>query len=143
MIYCLPLAIFCLDQITKILALCYLRTPIPVIDHCFTLTLVFNPGSIWGLGQQCTYVLALLGILAIVFIFWHIKTTPYHHGTLWFTILAGGIAGNTFDRLCRGYVVDFLDFQLKNHHWPCFNVADIAITLTCAWLLINYKKNLQ
>lgn len=141
MIYLLPFFIFCLDQITKVLALHYLKDPIPVIDHFFNLALVFNSGSIWGLGQGCTYVLALLGILALIFILWHVKTTVYNRWTLWFTILAGGIAGNTCDRLLRGHVIDFLDFQLKNHHWPCFNIADIAITLACCWLLFNYKQN--
>lgn len=139
MIYLIPLFIFCLDQITKLLALHSLKTPIPVIDHFFTLTLVFNPGSIWGLGQNCTYILALLGVLAIVFIVWHIKGNLHKPGTFCFAILASGIAGNTVDRLFHGHVIDFLDFQLKNHHWPCFNVADIAITLACCWLLFRHR----
>ena len=141
MIYCLPFFIFCLDQITKFLALYYLKTPRIVVDHFFTLTLVFNPGSIWGLGQNCTYVLALLGVVAIIFILGHIKTSPYNYWIIWFAVLAGGIAGNTVDRLFRGHVIDFFDFHLKNHHWPCFNVADIAITLACCCLLFNYKKS--
>lgn len=139
MIYSVPFFIFCLDQITKISALCYLKNPIPIVDQFFTLTLVFNPGSIWGLGQNCTYILALLGTLAIIFIFWHIKTTAYNPWTLWFAILAGGIAGNTFDRLFRGHVIDFLDFHLKHYHWPCFNIADIAITIACGWLLLKHR----
>ena len=139
MIYFVPFFIFCLDQITKILALCYLKNPISVVDQFFTLTLVFNSGSIWGLGQNCTYILALLGLLAIIFIFWHIKNTIYNQWTLWFAILAGGIAGNTFDRLFRGHVIDFLDFHLKHHHWPCFNIADIAITIACGWLLFKHR----
>lgn len=138
MIYCIPFFIFCLDQLTKLWALYSLKSPISVIDDFFALTLVFNRGSIWGLGQNCTYILAILGILAIGFIFWYIKTTPYN---LWFAVLAGGIAGNTIDRLLRGHVVDFLDFHFKTHHWPCFNVADIAITLACCWLLFNHKQN--
>ena len=141
MIYFLPFFIFCIDQITKVLALCYLKSPISIIDRFFTLTLVFNPGSIWGLGQDCTYILAILGILAVIFIFWYLKTVPYHRWMPWFAILAGGIAGNTFDRLFRGHVIDFLDFQLKNHHWPCFNIADIAITLACCWLLFTHKQS--
>ena len=141
MIYCLSFFIFCLDQITKALALYFLKNPVPVVDHFFTLTLVFNPGSIWGLGQNYTYILALLGVLAIIFIFGYIKTTVYTPWMLWFAILAGGIAGNTMDRLFRGHVIDFLDFQLKNHHWPCFNVADIAITTACCCLLFYREKS--
>ncbi len=33
------------------------------------------------------------------------------------------------DRIRFGYVVDFLDFYLKNLHWPAFNIADSAITV--------------
>lgn len=141
MSYLVSLGIFSLDQVTKFCALGYLNTPISVIDNFFNLTLVFNTGSIWGLGQRCTTLLAFLGILAIIFIYWHIRVTSHSRWTIWFAALAGGIAGNTFDRLFRGHVIDFLDFHFKNHHWPCFNIADVAITLTCCWLLLHQKKD--
>ena len=44
-------------------------------------------------------------------------------------MIFGGAVGNMIDRIRFGYVVDFLDFYLKNLHWPAFNIADSAITV--------------
>ena len=44
-----------------------------------------------------------------------------------FGLISGGAVGNVIDRLKQGAVIDFLDFHIKDHHWPAFNVADVAI----------------
>ena len=49
----------------------------------------------------------------------------------------GGAIGNVIDRLLHGYVVDFLDFHLGSAHFPAFNVADSAITLGAACLILD------
>ena len=124
--------VFICDQFTKILALATLAQPITVIPGFFSLQLVFNPGSIWGLGSQWTSGLAWLGIIVIVLLPFYLKKySPSKIHWLLLGILCGGILGNTLDRFLRGYVVDFLDFYVKNSHWPCFNIADIAITSVC------------
>ena len=51
--------------------------------------------------------------------------------------MLGGALGNCFDRLFRGSVVDFLDFYLGAYHWPAFNVADIAICVGVALLIVS------
>lgn len=139
-VYLLAFFIFILDQITKGLALSFCTTPIKLTSF-LSLALVFNPGSIWGLVAKCTYILAFLGILAIVFLSLYLKKLHPHTQLSFFSgILIGGIAGNTFDRLFRSYVVDFLDFHIHAWHWPCFNVADIAIVFTCFSLIFLAKK---
>ena len=45
--------------------------------------------------------------------------------------------GNVVDRLMHGYVVDFLDFHVSGWHFPAFNVADSAITLGAACLILD------
>jgi signal peptidase II len=40
-----------------------------------------------------------------------------------------GAGGNLIDRVRLGEVIDFLDVYRKNHHWPAFNVADMALCL--------------
>lgn len=139
-VYLLSFFIFIIDQITKWLALSFCVRPINLTSF-FSLTLVFNPGSIWGLGSNCAYILAFLGILAIVFLSLYLKKICQH--TQLFLpsgILIGGIAGNTFDRLFRSYVVDFFDFHVNTWHWPCFNIADIAIVFACFYLVFLAKK---
>ncbi len=56
-------------------------------------------------------------------------------------LLLGGAIGNLYDRLTLGYVVDFLSFHLNDWFWPAFNVADSAICVGVALLLIDsFKK---
>lgn len=124
------------DQLTKVLALCFEPYRLPIMPNFFSLTLTTNSGSIWGLGAGYTKVLAWAGgafvLLACIFFRTFLRMHPIVGG-----FLVGGIIGNTIDRFARGYVVDFLDFYIKTWHWPCFNVADIAITGTCLWLMFG------
>lgn len=56
-------------------------------------------------------------------------------------LVLGGAIGNLYDRLTLGYVVDFLSFHINGLYWPAFNVADSAICVGVAILLIDsFKK---
>jgi signal peptidase II len=44
-------------------------------------------------------------------------------------LVLGGAIGNLLDRILRGSVVDFVDFHIRQYHWPAFNLADSAITI--------------
>ena len=124
------------DQLTKAVASHFEPYRLSVIPNFFSLTLTTNSGSIWGLGADYTQVLAWLGIVFVlllcVFFRSFIQKHPMTSG-----FLTGGMVGNTIDRFARGYVTDFLDFYIQSWHWPCFNVADIAITGTCLWLMFG------
>jgi len=50
-----------------------------------------------------------------------------------FSLILGGAIGNLIDRISLGYVVDFIDFRI----WPVFNVADSAITIGAAIILLK------
>jgi signal peptidase II len=50
--------------------------------------------------------------------------------------ILGGAIGNIIDRVKFGAVVDFLDFYLGTYHWPAFNVADSAICVGVALLIL-------
>ncbi len=51
--------------------------------------------------------------------------------------MLGGALGNVLDRMVHGYVIDFLDVYAGNWHWPAFNVADSAISVGVAMLVIS------
>jgi signal peptidase II len=56
-------------------------------------------------------------------------------------LILGGAIGNFYDRITLGYVVDFLNFHYHNIYWPAFNVADSAICVGVACLLLDsFKK---
>jgi len=50
--------------------------------------------------------------------------------------ILGGALGNLLDRVRYGEVVDFLDLHWRDLHWPAFNVADAAITVGVAVVLL-------
>jgi signal peptidase II len=54
-----------------------------------------------------------------------------------YALIIGGAIGNVFDRLVHGYVIDYLDFYWGSYHWPAFNLADTAICIGAAALIIE------
>ena len=52
-------------------------------------------------------------------------------------LLLGGATGNVTDRIVHGAVTDFFEVWLGNYHWPAFNVADSAITIGAALIIID------
>ncbi len=57
--------------------------------------------------------------------------------SLSFTVIIAGAIGNLFDRISRGYVVDFLDFNISSYHWPAFNLADSYISIGFIVIMIS------
>ena len=51
--------------------------------------------------------------------------------------VAGGAAGNVTDRIVHGAVTDFFEVWLGSYHWPAFNIADSAITIGAALIIID------
>ncbi len=98
----------------------------------FRLTHVQNTGAAFGLFQGQSFALtivALIGIVAILlFVFLFSRRFPFLDTGLGKPALAlvlGGTVGNLVDRLCVGYITDFIDIGI----WPAFNIADSAITV--------------
>jgi signal peptidase II len=79
-----------------------------------------------------------LGVIAAIAIVWMLK--QHAQQKLFGFALAcvlGGAVGNVIDRIMYGYVVDFLDFYYAGMHFPAFNLADSAITLGAACLILD------
>jgi signal peptidase II len=55
-------------------------------------------------------------------------------------LVIGGAAGNVYDRLTLGYVVDFISLHYQDLYWPAFNVADSAICLGVGLLILDSFK---
>lgn len=131
LVLCASVAVAVLDQVSKsvIRANLFLSEDRPVIPHFFSLSHVRNTGAAWGMMQGLNHWLVLLSVvmLAVIVIFRrHFLTDSLVH-RISMGLMLGGIAGNVIDRIRLGYVVDFLDFYWRGHHFPSFNVADSAI----------------
>ena len=140
-----------IDQVTKamILKTLPLYTSVPVIQGFFSLTHIHNPGAAFGFmaSQDSSIyqiVLLLITSTAVCVLFFLYQKIPRSHPLLatGFALVFGGAIGNLIDRIRFGKVVDFLDFYIKNLHWPAFNVADSAITIGMTIILIHliFKK---
>jgi signal peptidase II len=132
------------DRLTKMAAEAWLDPlrPIPVIPGFFDLTLVRNPGGVFGVlrdlsegvrGAIFTIVPSLV-IVAIAFYAWRLpREQRLTRAAL--ALVLGGAIGNLIDRIKLGHVVDFLDVYWREHHWPAFNIADSAICTGVALML--------
>lgn len=124
-----------LDQYTKYLIVS--NVPMMGVISCcdiFSIVHVGNKGVAFGvLNSVHRFVLFVLAAAILFgFLVWLRKNPKF-----WAPggLIVGGAIGNLIDRGIRGIVVDFLDFHVKNYHWPAFNVADSAVVLGVACLL--------
>jgi len=111
------------------------------ITGFFNLVEAWNRGVSFGLfasSSPWTPVLlsALAIAIAIVLLVWLRKAETLLL-SIALGIVIGGAVGNVIDRILWGHVFDFLDFHIAGYHWPAFNVADSAITIGVALILID------
>lgn len=129
--------IFILDRVTKYIAVNYLAPgqSAEIIRNIFHFTLVLNSGAAFGLFRGGTIVFIILSLLVIAFIVVYIfrQKTKDTAISVALGLVLGGAAGNLLDRARFGYVIDFLDFRV----WPVFNIADSAITVGAALLVLR------
>lgn len=138
-----------LDQLSKIAVL---RTfaygeARPVTDF-FNLVLVYNRGAAFSFLAQAggwqRWLFTAIGVVATVFIIWLLKR---HAGQRMFclalALIMGGALGNVIDRVAYGHVIDFLDFYIGRYHWPAFNLADSAIFLGAALLIVDEIRRVR
>lgn len=135
-------AIVILDQTGKhlIVGSIKLNTSISVVDGILSLAHIRNYGAAWSmlLGQIWFFVIISIVSLAVMaFFFWKFRNRPLYLTGL--SLMIGGTIGNFIDRLRLGYVVDM--FQLDFINFPIFNVADCALTIGVAVILIAMLKD--
>jgi signal peptidase II len=140
---CLAIIIILADQFTKTLILGYYKlgdsTP---VTSFFNIVRAHNTGAAFsflaGAGGWQRWFFTGIGAVATIFILWMLRS---HHGQKLFAFalacILGGAIGNVVDRLLHGYVVDFLDFYYGTWHFPAFNIADSAISVGAACLILD------
>ena len=137
-----PIAILIalLDQLTKYWVIQRIteNSSVPVVNGFFRLVNWENTGAAWGMFQNSNLILAGISVVTLVVICIFRRSFQIHllGSKIALGLIAGGIAGNVVDRFRYGHVVDFLDFSIRGHHWPAFNVADSAICVGVGLYLI-------
>ncbi len=139
----LAVIIILADQFTKTLILGYYKLGDSTsVTSFFNIVRVHNTGAAFsflaGAGGWQRWFFTGIGAVATIFILWMLSS---HHAQKLFSFalacILGGAIGNVVDRLLHGYVVDFLDFYYGTWHFPAFNLADSAITLGAACLILD------
>ena len=140
----LSVLVIALDQATKHLAemLLAMHQPVPVLPS-FNLTLTYNTGAAFNFlagagGWQRWFFLGLGLLVSIGLIVWLHRLKPEEK---WLAaalalILAGAV-GNLIDRVWLGQVIDFIQVYYDRWYFPVFNLADIAINIGAALLVVD------
>lgn len=133
-----------LDQVTKFIVMRRIAMfeVITVIPGFFNLTYVRNRGAAFGMlagvpGIWRSVFFIIVTVIAVAAIVLLIRKTSERLLVAAFSLIAGGALGNLIDRVRWGEVVDFIDWYVRSHHWPTFNIADSAITVGVGLLVID------
>ena len=131
------------DQITKSLILNHYQLgDSTFITSFFNIVRAHNTGAAFSFladaGGWQRWLFTGIGVAATIFIVWQLRAHP---GQKLFSFalssILGGAVGNVVDRLMHGYVVDFLQFHYAGWYFPSFNLADSAITVGAACLILD------
>jgi signal peptidase II len=121
------------DQLSKL----WIRSNLDVAQSLpeegpFRLTYIHNTGASFGLFQDQSFLLTIVGFIGIVLVLFFVFLVPRRFpfldaklGNLALGLVLGGTIGNLVDRLRFGHITDFIDIGI----WPIFNIADSAITV--------------
>ncbi len=135
-------AVVAADQLSKWVLIAALRPGDEhVVTPFFSLVLTFNTGAAFSFlrdaGDWPRYLFSAVAIAVACLIIWLLR----RGGDAWYcaglALILGGGLGNLWDRLTLGHVVDFLLFHWEHWYYPAFNVADSAITIGAALLIID------
>lgn len=140
----IALAVTLIDQVSKSLIVWNLREyEVVTVWPVFDLTLVYNRGAAFSFladagGWQQYLFVGLALVISLLLLVWLWRLSPKLQLEAWgLSLVLGGALGNLVDRLVHGQVVDFLMWHWEEYYFPSFNLADSAITLGVALLLIE------
>jgi len=133
-----------LDQVSKWVMVSWLSLyeTVAVIPY-FNFTMAYNTGAAFSFlagagGWQRWFFIVLTTVISTVLFIWLKKlSTQAKLEAISISLILGGAIGNVIDRIYFGYVIDFLDVYVGSYHWPAFNIADSAICIGAALLIID------
>jgi len=142
----LPLVILALDQLTKELVRrsLDLHESATIVPGLVDFTHVRNAGAAFGILNSAafpykTVFIVLIASAGLVGVAMYSASLASHQLTarIGLALIIGGAAGNLIDRIVVGYVVDFVDVYWREYHFWAFNVADSAITIGVAIMILD------
>lgn len=129
-----------IDQIIKYLVHNYIINDIVIINNFFSITNLSNYGAAFGILSNNIYFLIFISLILIYFIISEIKKNNNKGYIISLLMILSGALGNLIDRIFRGYVVDYISFELFSISFPVFNFADMLITFGTIYLIYMIIK---
>jgi signal peptidase II len=142
--YALAILLLIADQASKALAVADLSYAVPVrVFAWFNLTLHYNDGAAFSFlsgagGWQRWFFAALaIGVSAAIALWLYRLERRQWPLALGLALVLSGALGNLIDRLRLGYVVDFISVHYRDWYFPTFNIADAAISVGAAVIILD------
>jgi signal peptidase II len=138
----LAVVVIALDQATKHLIVASFRPgeELPLTPFA-SLILAFNRGAAFSFLAAATgwqrWLFALIAVTACAIMAWLLARGGRALFCAGLALIIGGALGNLYDRLTLGHVVDFVLLHYRDWYYPAFNVADSAITIGAAALILD------
>jgi len=141
----LILSVIAIDQWTKFLITSNFNefdsiTLLPILDFMR----LHNEGAAFSLLSDASgwqrWMFTILGSVVSIFIFIWLRRLPVrgqHMLAAALALIMGGALGNVIDRVLWGHVIDFIRVHYQQWYFPAFNIADSAITVGAALLILD------
>jgi signal peptidase II len=142
----LPIVIVALDQLTKAMvrAMVPLHESVTIVPGFMDFTHVRNTGAAFGILNLAefpfkTVLIAVIASAALIGVGMYAASLAHHQlvARIGLALIIGGAAGNLLDRIIAGSVVDFVDVYWRSYHFWAFNVADSAISVGVAIMILD------
>ena len=142
----LPALIVVCDQLTKAVVrrLLPLHESVAIVPGFLDFTHIRNTGAAFGFLNAVdfpfkTVAIAIVATAALVGVAWYAAGLAHHQmlARIGLALIIGGAAGNLIDRVIVGSVVDFVDVYWRTYHFWAFNVADSAISVGVAIMVLD------
>jgi signal peptidase II len=139
--YLIALFVIGIDQLSKWLIVknMELGESIPIINNVLYITSHRNRGAAWGILQNQMWFFYIITVVFVIAVVYYIRKYAKRDKLLGLSLglILGGAIGNFIDRVVRKEVVDFIHTYVFSYNFPVFNVADSALCIGVALILIQ------
>ncbi len=143
------LVVLLLDWVSKWIVVSTMQPmqSIPVVGEYLKWTFLRNPGAAFSFlaNSHSSWRFFLIGVAVVTMVILSILAYREKKADwsllLGMGLVCGGAAGNLWDRVTVGTVVDFIEVGIGTHRFPVFNLADSAVCVGVGWLMfLNFKS---
>lgn len=142
--YLLLIIFLCLlDQVSKYVVLKTFEVgeAVSIIKDFLRIIFVKNTGISFGMFSDMRIPIIILTVIIICYMFYEFYKSKNKIHLFAVVLIISGAIGNLIDRLVRGYVIDFISFELLKHEMAIFNMADSFITLGVLIYIYDMFRN--